>query len=110
MRSVIFGIALLSGQLITSQEKPVVHLASKAVVIPAVFGGKLLELINAPAVIRLPLQPAKTDMSGNPWLVEVKNLGPRPVSIRDDKTFKIEVIEGQTVKIGWDGQRFSEKR
>jgi hypothetical protein len=109
MRVLILCAAFCFGQMNTLQEKPVVHGNSSTRAIRISYGGKLLELANAPDVVHLPASPPKADSEGVRWLVEVKNLGPREVTIRDEKVLSIPVEVGQTVKIESDGLRYSVK-
>jgi hypothetical protein len=99
MKSLIF-LALLFVQLNTHQEKPVVHLLPNRSIISVDFGGKVLELINAPPVIYLPAAPPKPDADGHQWVVDVKNLGPAAVTIQENKSgFSVPVAVNQTVHI-----------
>jgi hypothetical protein len=99
MKSLIF-LSLVFFQLNTHQEKPVVHLLPNRSIISVDCGGKLLELINAPAVIYLPSAPPKPDAAGHQWVVDVKNMGPAAVTIQDNRSgFSAPVAVNQTVHI-----------
>jgi hypothetical protein len=92
------------------QEKTVVHLQPHRAVVDASFGGKLLELINSPAIVHLPIRPPLTDTQGNPWSIDVKNLGPRAVTIVDNAQFKRQLMVGQTLHINSNGTSYSVRR
>jgi hypothetical protein len=110
MKTLLIYLALLAGQMNTLQEKQIVHLAPNHENIDATFGGELLELINAPAVIQLPTKPPKTDSTGNPWIVDVKNLGPGVVTVQGKGQFSVKINIGQTVHIFSNGAAYSLKR
>jgi hypothetical protein len=99
MKTLLIYLALLAGQMKTMQEKPVVHLQPHQEFIKTEFGGDLVELINAPKVVLLPKLPPVLDAQGNPWSVEVKNLGPGTVTVVDKAHFSLQVNVGQTVRI-----------
>jgi hypothetical protein len=105
------GLVLLGGQLISMQSRPVIHLQPHKNTIEAGFGGGLVELINAPAVIYLPQSPPKVDEQGEPWSVEVKNLGPASVMVTGTQVhFQAAVSTGQTVHIDSNGTTYLLKR
>src|ERR1035438_10229307 len=81
MKVLIISIAFVIGQMNTLQDKPVVHLQPHSSAIQVYFGGKQLELIHAPTIIYLPMSPHKLDSLGNPWSVDIKNLGPGMVTV-----------------------------
>lgn len=110
MKTLLIYLALLTGQMNMLQEKQVVHLAPNHAGIDAAFGGDLLELINAPAVIQLPVMPPKTDSAGKPWVVDVKNLGPGIVTVQGKGQFSARINVGQTVHIFSNGAAYSLKR
>lgn len=101
------GLALLLGQMISMQAKPVVHLPPNRNVITADFGGKLLELVNAPATVYLPSIPPRGDSMNHPWSVDVENLGPDLVTIVGKRQFDVSVKVGQTVHINSTGSGYS---
>jgi hypothetical protein len=107
MRELLVYFAVLAFQMNTMQQKPVVHLRPHRNVIENQFGGKLLELIDAPAVVQLPQIPQKLDDEGNPWCVDVKNLGPNPVTIEGKGKFSVQVNVGQTTHIYSNGDKYS---
>jgi hypothetical protein len=72
---------LAVGQMVTLQNKPVVHLHPHNAGIRVEFGGKLLELIGAPDVVFLPISALARDVRGAPWSVDIKNLGPSAVVV-----------------------------
>jgi len=109
MNSLLICLALLAGQQNTLQDRQIVHLQPHRAVIDISFGGKLLELINAPSVVFLPDAPPKLDSEGNPWSIDVKNLGPGPATVTGKSQFSTKVSVGQTVHIGWNGTAYSLK-
>jgi hypothetical protein len=99
MRTVLFCLALFAGQMNTLQARPVVRLQTPQDTIKLAFGGDLVELINAPKVVTLPKSPPILDVQGNPWVIEVKNLGPGIVTVADKVHFSLQINVGQTVQI-----------
>jgi hypothetical protein len=93
----------------TLQGKPVVHLHPNRNFIEADFGGKLVELINAPKVIYLPTLPPKQDSQGDPWIVDAKNLGPGTITVLGKTQFSVQINVGQTVHIYSNGSAYSLK-
>jgi hypothetical protein len=87
----------------TLQVRPVVHLAPNSNYVQPSFGGKLLELINAPATISLPPNPPKLDSSGEPWSIDIENFGPTAVTVAGKLPFNMPVNVGETVHIVWNG-------
>jgi hypothetical protein len=93
----------------TLQDKQVVHLQPHSGAIRADFGGKLLELQNAPATVYLPMEPPKLDSEGNPWSVDIKNMGPGMVTVVGASQFSSRIIVGQTVHVFSNGTSYSMK-
>ena len=93
----------------TFQEKPVVHLRANQTFIDQGFGGKMLQLIHAPSVIRLPAVPPKLDSEAKPWVVDIKNMGPDVVIILGKDTFSANIGVGQTIHIYSNGTTYSLK-
>jgi hypothetical protein len=110
MKILLVSLAFIVAQMSTLQEKPVVHLEPHSDAVRIGFGGKLLELINAPAIIRLPKIPPKPDDEGKPWTVRIKNLGPNGVTVADTGHFKLRINIGQTVQIDSNGAEYLQKR
>jgi hypothetical protein len=109
MKVLLVGIALVIGQMNKLQDKQVVHLQPHSGAIRADFGGKLLELLNAPAVIYLPMAPPKLDSQGNPWTVDIRNLGPNGVTVVGTSEFSSRIIVGQTLHIFSNGTTYRSK-
>jgi hypothetical protein len=109
MNVFLLCMALLSGQMNTLQSKQVVHLQPYHKVIDSSFGGKLLELINAPTLINLPKVPPHQDSQGSPWSLDVKNLGPSMVTVVGTPQFRITVNVNQTVHIYSNGAAYVQK-
>jgi hypothetical protein len=109
MKTSLMFLALLFGQMVTSQDKPVIHLQPHSGSIDLLDGGKRVDLINAPATVRLPHPPPKLDLEGNPWAVDVKNLGPKSVTVLGDNQFSVIINVNQTVHIHSNGSVFTLK-
>ncbi len=107
MRILLLCAACFIGQMVTLQEKPRVHLKPNENQIETSFGGKILELIDAPAVVLLPKFPPQRDALGELWRVEVKNLGPRVVTIHGKNAFSVQIDVGRTVRISSNGEAYS---
>ena len=73
MKSLFVCIAVIIGQMNTLLDKQVVHLQPHSGAIRADFGGKRLELLDAPTIIYLPMAPPRLDSHGNPWSVDIRN-------------------------------------
>jgi hypothetical protein len=109
MKIPVICLALFFGQINTRVDKQVVHLRPQSVSIDVGFGGKLLELINPPTLLSLPAVPPKQDPQGNPWFVDVKNLGPSAVTVVGKPAFSIHIRANQTVHIYSNGAAYSQK-
>jgi hypothetical protein len=109
MKALLVGVALVIGQMNTLQDKQVVHLQPHSGAIRADFGGKLLELVDAPTMIYLPMAPPKLDSHGNPWSVDIKNLGPGVVAVVGTSQFSLRIMVGQTVHVFSKGTSYSLK-
>jgi hypothetical protein len=109
MKNLLLGSVLFVGQMVTMQNKPLVHLKPNESQIDASCGGKTMELINAPAVILLPKHPPERDALGEPWQVAIKNLGPRAVTIQGERAFSVQVGVGTTTQISSNGVAYSLK-
>lgn len=110
MRVLLMCLILLGGQMLSRQEKPVVHLRPHSAEISTDFGGDMVQIIDAPAKVYLP-DPAPTlDKAGNPWAVDAKNLGPHTVEIMGKGGFKVQIDVGETVHIHSDGIKYSLER
>jgi hypothetical protein len=107
---ILVCLALLIGQTNTLQDKHVVHLQPHHENIDVGYGGQLVELINAPTIIRLPALPPKQDSQGNPWSVDVKNLGPSQVTVIGKSEFSVRVNVNQSVHISSNGVAYFLKR
>jgi hypothetical protein len=109
MTALLVCVGLIIGQMNTLQEKQVVHLRPRSSAIGADFGGKLLELLDAPATVRLPVAPPKLDSHGNPWSLDIKNLGPGVVAVVGTSQFSLRIMVGQTVHVFSNGTSYSSK-
>jgi len=102
-------MAILAAQMNTFQEKPVVHLRANQAFIDQGFGGKMLELIHAPSVIRLPAVPPNLDSEAKPWVIDIKNMGPEAVTILGKGAFNANINVGQTIHVHSNGTTYSLK-
>jgi hypothetical protein len=109
MKTLLVSLALFISQMNTLQDKQVVHLLPHRDSIEVGFGGQRLDLINAPKVINLPATPPKQDSQGNPWSVDVRNLGPSVVTVVGKPQFSIHINVNQTVHIYSNGRAYSLK-
>jgi len=110
MKSFVFLLALTAGQMITMQTKEVVHLKTGYNGIEKEFGGKLLELINAPPVINLPNVAPKSDDLGNQWSIDIKNMGPNRSTVAGPGRFNAPINVGQTIHIYSNGSLYKLRR
>lgn len=99
MKSILFALIVIAGRVITMQDKPVVHLKPHSNTIDTNFRGSLVELSNAPATVYLPASPPAPDPDGNPWSIDFKNFGPKPVTIISEQNFTTTVNVNQTIHI-----------
>jgi len=107
MKVLIISIAFAIGQMNTLQDKPVVHLQPHSGAVQVDFGGKQLELDHAPTVIYLPMTPPKLDSQGNPWSVDIKNLGPGVVMVVGKDQFSSRIVVSQTIHVFSNGISYS---
>ncbi len=110
MKSLVICLAILLGQANSLQSKPIIHLPAHTSAIDVADGGKLLELINAPAQLSLPANVPKVDAERRPWLIDIKNLGPSATTIVWRSEFKVQITPGQTVHIHSNGNAYSLQR
>lgn len=109
MKAFLFCLALCLVQMNTLQGKEVVHLLPNRAAIDPAFGGKRLELLGAPESVYLPPVPPKRDLQGNPWNLDVKNMGPRPVTLVGKPNISILIIVNQTIHIQSNGLAYSQR-
>jgi hypothetical protein len=109
MRVLLISLALVVAQMNSLQEKAVVHLEPHSGAIQVNFGGKLLELREAPTIIYLPMAPPRLDSQGNPWSVDIKNLGPGAVNVVGTNQFELRVVVGKTAHVFSNGTSYSIK-
>ncbi len=107
MKMLLSFLALFAAQMNTLQEKPIVHLEPHSGAIRADFGGKQVELQRAPTIIYLPMTPPKSDSQGNPWSVDIKNVGPGAVTVVGTNQFSSRIAVGQTIQVFSNGMRYS---
>lgn len=110
MKALLMSLAFFASQMITMQNKPVVHLKPHKDGIDVSFAGSILELQNAPPHLHLPEYPPKPDAQGNQWTVDIKNFGPGVVTIVDKEHFSTTILLNQTVHIYSNGNAYFLKR
>jgi hypothetical protein len=101
MLSGVFYMLLLAGQGIAS--KDVVRLPPGRATISQDYRGKLVELLNAPPEVSLSSPHQSVGQSFADWSVEVKNLGPREVTIRNGGQLKILLRPNESATIASRG-------
>lgn len=106
MKSMLIALALLAGQMNAMQSKPIVHLPPHQDRIGVSLGGKLLELVNSPVTIFLPVAPPKANDDGTPWAIDIKNLGPAAVTVTGSNAFKVPIMVNQSVHIFSNGSAY----
>jgi hypothetical protein len=109
MKALLVCMGVIIGQMNTLQDRQVVHLQPHGGAIRTDFGGKLLELLNAPTIIYLPMAPPKLDSQGNAWSVDIRNLGPSVVTVVGTSEFSLRIIVGQTVHVFSNGTTYRSK-
>ena len=106
MTILAFYFLAVAGQMNSYHEKPVVHLRPGSQSIELQFGGKLLELINAPNEVHLPTLLPKRDFQGNMWCLDVKNLGPRATKIIGKDQVDVQIDVNQRMHICSNGTAY----
>jgi hypothetical protein len=109
MKTLLVCIAVIIGQMNTLQTRQVAHLPPHSDTIQTYFGGKLLELDNAPAIVHLPTTPPKLDAQGQPWSIDIGNLGPGVTTVLGQAEFAVRIRVGQNVHVVWNGTSYSLK-
>jgi hypothetical protein len=109
MKAFIVFVGLSIIQMNTLQDKPVVHLQPHDRNIQVKDGGEIVELDNAPQGVFLPALPPKLDLKAKPWSVDVRNLGPGPVTVIGNSLFSVRVDVGKTVHIVSSGSSYALK-
>jgi hypothetical protein len=99
-------LVLFAGQNAPVGHRQIVHLRPHSTFIQAEYGGKQIELIGSPPVLYLLALPPKLDSQGNPWSVEVVNLGPGIVTVLDKSKFRVQISVGETVLIRSNGMEY----
>jgi hypothetical protein len=109
MKTLLICTAFIIGQIGTQQNRQVAHLPMQRDTIPAEFGGKLLELTNAPAIVYLPTTAPKLDSQGQPWSIDIENLGPGVTAVLGQGQFTVRIRVAQTAHVIWNGTSYSLK-
>jgi hypothetical protein len=97
MNSSTLCLLLFLGQLAVS--KNVVRLPPGETTISQAYGGKSVELLNAPAEVRLPALKPSEASSLTGWSVNLKNLGPRDVTIHDASRFSFVLHPNESTTV-----------
>lgn len=108
MKVLLISVALIIGQTNPLQNKQVVHLLAHSGAILASFGGKQLELVEAPTIVYLPMTPPKLDSQGNPWEVDIRNPGLGAITVVGKGQFSLRINAGQTACVFSNGTSYSE--
>jgi len=103
-------LAILLAQMNTLQNRPIVHLQVNHDAIDISCNGKMLELINAPTILHLPVSAPTPDPQNGPWSVEIRNLGPHAVTVIDKATFAQQILPGETIQIESNGKMYLVQR
>ena len=109
MKTLLICTAVIIGQMSTQQDRQVAHLPMQRDAIPTEFGGKLLELTKGPAIIYLPTLAPKLDAQGQPWSIDIKNLGPGVTTVLGQGQFTVRIRVAQTVHVIRNGTSYSLK-
>jgi hypothetical protein len=96
--------SLIIGQMNTLQDKQVVHLQPHSGAIRLTLVGSCLNSSMRQTIIYLPMAPPKLDSQGNPWSVDIRNLGPGAVTVVGTSQFSSRIIVGQTVHVFSNGR------
>jgi hypothetical protein len=107
MRLFLLCIALFLGQEQTHLSEDVVRLPPHAVGIPSADGGKMVELLHAAPSLSLPRDPPRVTSKGDPWYVDVKNLGPADVTLEGQVGFVVHLQPKAVVRIRAVGNLYS---
>jgi hypothetical protein len=97
MKTLLICLLLVGSQNGSNFET--VRLQSDKTVIPLAYGGKLVELLNTPAVISLPSDTAVQASSIETWTVQIKNLGPKKVTIRGGGNLNVSLLPNESATI-----------
>jgi hypothetical protein len=100
-------LALFAGQLQMSQNEAVVRLPPHQYSIPAIDGGKMVELLYTPPSVSLPKQIPPRDAEGKAWYVDVRNLGPGEVTLQGAGGFVVHLQPKQVVRIRASGNTYT---
>ncbi len=107
MTTIVLLALFFAGQRILLQDPPIAHLPPHTNSISINFGGKLLELIDAPSTLLLPKNPPGSGRDGERWMVEVRNLGPDVVTLTGRGNFSVSLNPGRTVHVVSNGSVYS---
>jgi|SRR5271166_5982338 len=99
MKLLLLIVALFGAQLPGREREPIVVLPSNHFNITFDYGGKYIQLKNAPAVVNLPKAAPKPLASGVPWYVDVVNFGPNDVTIQGNEQFSVRLKPKDSVRV-----------
>ncbi len=103
----LLWVGLLLGQMQTSQSEAVVRLPPHTVGIPEGDGGKMVELMHAAPSLSLPKNPPRVTVAGEPWYVDIRNLGPGDVAVEGGSDFIVHLHPKDVVRIRTAGGTYS---
>jgi len=106
MKILLFSLTLFVGQMMTMQDKPIVHLKPHTDLIEVTFAGSLLELSDAPETVYLPKLPPKPNGQGKQWSIDIKNFGPHPIKLASKTGFSTDLRVNQTVQVYSNGSAY----
>jgi hypothetical protein len=104
MTALIFCLLLFIGQLNTPKET--VRLPPGKASISQAYAGKLVELIDAPAEVSLPSPRPSATQPAAKWSVDIKNLGPHDVLIRNGTQFTVLLHPNESATIASRGSGY----
>jgi hypothetical protein len=108
MKLFLLCIALFLGQMQPSQSEEVVRLPPHAMGIPEGDGGKMVELLHTPPALSLPKNPPRVTAKGDPWYVDIRNLGPNDVAVQGNSDFIVHLHPKDVVRIRAAGNTYSQ--
>jgi hypothetical protein len=105
MRRLCAGIVLILIQPqfgaanLAAQSQSVLRLPPNAMGIPKTSNGKIVELINSAPILMLPVKPPAESPTTGPWFVDIRNLGPKDVTVQGANSFSVLIHPNDFVRI-----------
>jgi hypothetical protein len=101
MRTLYLWLALLLilPHIAAQNNEDVVRLPPNALGISGNDDGKIVELFNSASVLNLPPKPPAENPIRGPWFVDVRNLGPKDVTIKGINGFTVIIHRNDFVRI-----------